>query len=89
MGDSSSFVAWKIKLEVILNDNDVLEYVKGKVPEPPSNAFAALKPKYKKGELKAKKIIIDGLQDHLLVYVGSLKKSKDMTSWLGCMKSTT
>ena len=35
LNDSSNFVAWKIKLEVMLDENDVLEYVRGNVPEPP------------------------------------------------------
>ena len=42
------------------------------------NSLVVVKSKYKKGELKAKKILIDGLQYHLLVYVGSLKKYKDI-----------
>ena len=65
-------------LEVILDENDVLEYVEGKVLVPLENAPAATKSKYEKCYLKAKKILIDGLQDHLLVYVGSFKKSKDI-----------
>jgi len=48
MGDSSNFVAWKIRLEVILDENDVLEYVEGKVREPPQNALVATKSKNKK-----------------------------------------
>lgn len=61
LGDSSNFVAWKIRLEVTLDENDVLEYVEGKVPVPPENAIATAKSKYKKGDLKAKKINIDVL----------------------------
>jgi len=78
LGDSSNFAAWKIKLEVILDDNDVLEYVEGKVPEPLKNALASTKSRYKKGELKVKKILIDSLKDHFFPYVGKLKKSKDI-----------
>ena len=78
LGDSFNFAAWKIRLEIISDDNDVLEYIQGKVPEPLENALVAAKNKYKKGELKAKKIITNGLQDHLLAYVGNMKKSKDM-----------
>ena len=78
LGDSSNFVAWKIRLEIISKDNDVLKYLQGKVLKPPENAPTAAKTNYKKGELKAKKIILDGLQDHLLAYVGNLKKSKEM-----------
>jgi len=74
-------------LELILDKTDVLEYVEGKVIVPVENAPLAAKSKYKKGELKDKKILIDGLQDHLLVYVGSLKKSNEsMIRWLGCMR---
>lgn len=78
MGDSSNFAAWKAGLKIIADNNDVLEYIQGKVPEPPENAFVTAKNKYKKGELKAKQIIVDGLQDNLLAYVGNLRKSKDM-----------
>jgi len=59
LGNSSNFVAWKIKLEIIADNNDVLEYIQGKVPRPPKNASTAAKNKYKKGELKAKQIIVD------------------------------
>lgn len=85
LGDSSNFASWKIRLEVILDDNDVLEYEQGKVPEPPTNSPSAIKYRYKKGDLKATDIIIHGLQDHLLVYVGNVKESKDMYDKLARM----
>ena len=78
LGDASSFAAWKVRLEIIAENNDVLEYIQGRIPEPPENASASIKSRYKKGESKAKRIIVDGLQDHLLAYVGNLRKSKDM-----------
>jgi len=43
LGDSSNFVAWKIKLEIIVDNNDVLEYIRGKVPKPPNNSSAITK----------------------------------------------
>lgn len=48
LGDSSNFSAWKIRLEVVLDDNDVLEYVKGKVPKPLTNASTDIKFRHKK-----------------------------------------
>jgi len=69
---SSNFTAWKFVLEIIGDGNYDWEYIQGKVPEPPENAFVATKNKYKKGELKEKKIIVDGLKYHLLAYVGNL-----------------
>ena len=40
-----------------------MDYVQGKIVEPPSNAPTATKTKYKKGEVKAKKIIMDSFQN--------------------------
>ena len=56
LGDSSKFVAWKTILEV-----DVLQYVQVNIPESPENVLSTTTSKYKKGEIKAKSIIIDGL----------------------------
>ena len=85
LGDSSNFLAWKIRLEIIVDNNDILEYIQGKVLEPLEKYSACAKKKYKKGELKSNKIIVDDLQDHLLAYVGNLKKSKDMYDKLAGM----
>lgn len=78
LGDLSNFSAWKVMLEIIADNNDVLVFIQGRVLEPPENASAVVKNKHKKGELKAKQIIADGLQYNLLVYVGNLRSSKDM-----------
>lgn len=37
-----------------------------------------LKQDTRKGEIKARKIIIDSLKDHLLPYISKLKTSKEM-----------
>jgi len=78
LGHSSNFVAWKVRLEIIADNNDVLKYIQGKLLESPENASATTKNNHKKGELKERKIIADGLQDNLLAYVGNLRRSKDM-----------
>jgi len=43
-----------------------MDYVQGKITKPPSNAPVAAKTKYKKGEIKAKKIIKDSIHKHLV-----------------------
>ena len=63
-------------LEIIVDNNDVLEYVQGKL-DPLENSSIAAKKNYKKDELKEKKIIVDDLQYNLHAYVGTLRKSKD------------
>ena len=72
--DKSDYHAWKMTLE----ENDAMDYVQGKVAEPPSNAPAAAKMKDEKGEVKAKRIIIDSIQKHLVAYISDLGTSKEM-----------
>ena len=55
-----------------------MDYVQGKIVEPPSNASVATKTKCKKGEVKAKKIIRDSIQKHLVAYISELGTSKEM-----------
>ena len=78
MGDASNFATCKVRFEIRADNNGVLEYIQGRMLELPKNASACLNNRYKKGESKEKKIIVDGLQDHLLAYVGNLIKYKDM-----------
>lgn len=77
LADSFGFAAWKTRINVSLDEYDVLKYVEGKISPPPEDTPKATKSKYKKDEIKAKKIIIDSLRD-LLVYISSLKTSKEM-----------
>jgi len=55
LGDSSNFVAWKVRLDIVANNSDVLDYIQGKVPEPLENAYVVAKKKHKIGELKEEK----------------------------------
>lgn len=48
---SDDFHAWKMILDLKLEDHDLLDHVTGKIQEPPSNASAAVRNKYKKGEI--------------------------------------
>lgn len=78
LANASGFVAWNTRINVTLDEYDVLAYVEGKILASPENAPQAVKSKYKKAEIKAKKIIIDSFRDHLLVYISSLKTSNKM-----------
>ena len=75
--DKSDYHAWKMSLDLTLEEQDVMDYVQGKINEPPSNAPAATKTKYKKGEVKAK-IIRDPIHKHLVAYISELGTSKEM-----------
>ena len=71
MGSSSHFLAE-------LEEQEMLNFMKGKIPEPSSNAPATTKNKYTKGEVKAKKIIIDSIGKRLVAYISDLNTSKEI-----------
>ena len=66
LNNKSDYHAWKMSLDLVLEDQDVMDYVQGKIQQPPSNAVAATKTKYRKGEIKAKMIIPDSIHKHLV-----------------------
>ena len=72
------FHAWKMILDLKLEDHDLLDHVLGKIQEPPSNATAAAKNKYKKGEIKAKLMIRESIHKSLVAYISELGTSKEM-----------
>ena len=74
----SDYHAWKMSLDLTLEENDAMDYVKGRITEPHSNASAAAQTKYKKGEVKAKKIIVDSIHKPLVAYISDLETSKEM-----------
>ena len=55
-----------------------MDYVQGKIQEPPSTATVAAKSKYKKGEIKAKLMIRDSIHKSLVAYISELGTSKEM-----------
>ena len=69
------FRAWKYRIGLILEENDLARFVKEEVPEP---ADAAEKEKHRKDRIRAKRIIADSIKDHLIPYVSSKKTLKEM-----------
>jgi hypothetical protein len=70
---ADNFRSWKILL--ILEENELLDDVKQVLPEPEEEDAKA---KYKKNEIKAKRILIDSIKDHLIPNVSELKTPKEM-----------
>eukprot|EP00253_Pinus_taeda_P006779 PITA_06779 len=78
LNDKSNYHSWNMSLDLTLEEHDAMDYVQGNITEPPSNAPIATKSKYKKGEVKAKKIIRDSIHKHLVAYISNLGTSKEM-----------
>eukprot|EP00253_Pinus_taeda_P009813 PITA_09813 len=69
---------WKLSLDLTLEEQEVLEHVRGKIVEPPSNASAAARNKWTKGEFKERKFIRDSIDKRLVAYVSELNTSKEI-----------
>jgi hypothetical protein len=70
-----NFCAWKYRIGLILEENDLSNFIKENVPEPEEEATKA---KYKKNMVRAKRIIADSIKDHLIPQVSSKNTPKEM-----------
>jgi hypothetical protein len=70
-----NFCAWKYRIGLILEENDLAKFIKENVPEPEEDVA---KEKYKKDMIKAKMIIANSIKDHLIPQVSSKNTPKDM-----------
>lgn len=70
-----NFRAWKYKISLILEENDLSDYVTDEVAEPEAEEN---KVKHRKNLIRAKRIIADSIKDHLIPLVSSLKTPKEM-----------
>jgi hypothetical protein len=82
---ASNFRAWKIRIDLILAKNKVLDIVKGKIMErqfeeekekEPHNV--AVMEKFKDNDINVMSIIVDSVKDHLIPYISHLNSSKKM-----------
>jgi hypothetical protein len=67
--------AWKYRIPLILEENDLAKFIKEGVPKPTD---AAAKEKHQKDTIRAKRIIADSIKDHLIPQVASKKTQKEM-----------
>jgi hypothetical protein len=70
-----NFHAWKYRIGLILEENDLIRFVQEELPEPED---AAEKAKHQKDTIRAKRIIADSIKDQMIPYVSSKKTSKEM-----------
>ena len=68
-----NFRAWKYRIGLILQENDLDKYVKEEVSEPEE---VEAKEKHRKDMIRAQRIIADSIKDHLIPQVSSNKTPK-------------
>jgi hypothetical protein len=69
------FRAWKYRIILILAENDLAKFIKEEVEEPEDDIE---KEKHQKDSIRAQRIIVDSIKDHLIPYVSSKKTQKEM-----------
>ena len=65
-----NFQAWKYRIGLIFQENDLDKYIKDEVAEPEESEA---KEKHKKDVIRAQRIIDDSIKDHLIPQVSSKK----------------
>ena len=66
LGGVDNFRAWKYKISLILEENDLDQFITGEVE------------KLERDEAKAKRIIVDYIKDQLIPHVSSLKTPNEV-----------
>ena len=66
---ASNFIPWKSRV-LLREENDLLQFVKAKIPEPET------KPRWRKDDAKARRILVDSVRDHLVPQI-----SEKTTAW--------
>jgi hypothetical protein len=72
---SRNFRSWKHRLQMILDENDLLEHVIVGVLELDEEEQ---KTKHKKNEKKGKRIVSDSVKDHLIPHISELQTTRQM-----------
>jgi hypothetical protein len=72
---ATNFWAWKERILHLLEENDLNEYVVIVIPSPNDPQELAT---HKKKEVKAKRVLLDSVKDHLIPYISEKKTAKDM-----------
>ena len=75
LGGVDKFQAWKYKISLILEENDLDYYISGEFPEPEGDED---KDTHKRSMAKAKRVIANYIKDHLIPHVSSFKTPKEV-----------
>ena len=72
---TNNFLAWKMMIDLLLKENELLQHIKGNITIPAKEQTQALA-KYNKDETRAQRILIELIKDSLIPYVSKFQTSK-------------
>jgi hypothetical protein len=70
-----NFLSWKVRVTLLLEENDLWDIIKS-VVSPPTDLQQLVA--HNKREVKARRMILDAINDHLIPHVSEKKTTKDM-----------
>ena len=62
---SSNYIAWKDRMEAVLDDNGLKEFIDAKIPKPTSSDTAILDA-WQKKTTKCRRILLECVKDHIV-----------------------
>ena len=72
---ASNFGVWKARISLLLEENGIKDYATSVVPVPTDATQLAT---YRKDDAKARRIILDGVKDHIVPHITELDTAKKM-----------
>jgi hypothetical protein len=74
---ATNFRAWKARILLLLEENDLKDYVEMVIPNPKDAQELTI---YKKREVKAKQVLLDYVKDHLIPHISEKKTTSENPS---------
>jgi hypothetical protein len=72
---ASNFCPWRERISMVLEKNALLEIAEGKVASPTNPVHLVA---HTKKDVKAKRILVDGVKDHIIPHFSGKKTAKEM-----------
>jgi hypothetical protein len=70
-----NFISWKHRIQLILEENELLDHINKMLPEPKDEEENA---KFNRNEVKAEQILTESINDHMIHNLSELKTTKEM-----------
>ena len=62
---SSNYITWKDRMEAVLDDNGLKDFIDAEVPKPTSSDAAVIEA-WQKKTTKCRRILLEGVKDHIV-----------------------
>jgi hypothetical protein len=72
---ASNFCPWMERISLVLEENGLLELAEGKVAAPTDLVQLAA---HAKKDVKARRILVDGVKDHIIPHLSGKKTTREM-----------